>query len=156
MPQKRLHTRAEGVPHRRTGKEIKPMLCLNLTPGEYMTIGENVVVQLDRISGDRCKLVVQAPREISILRGEVLERTGGQRPSCVFDAPRWHRQEIAWNRSKAQALSAMRAVLNRMDGRDGDVQALRRQLDHMFPPADTGSGDPARSADLVGRGGAAE
>ena len=27
------------------------MLCLNLTPGEYMTIGENVVVQLDRVSG---------------------------------------------------------------------------------------------------------
>ena len=52
------------------------MLCLNLSPGEYMTIGENVVVQLDRISGDRCKLVVEAPREIPILRGEVLERQG--------------------------------------------------------------------------------
>ena len=110
------------------------MLCLNLAPGEYITIGDNVVVQLDRISGDRCKLVVQAPREISILRGEVLERNGGQRPDCVFDAPRWHRNEIAWNRSKAQALSAMRALLSQMDGTDSNVQTLRRQLDHMFPP----------------------
>lgn len=110
------------------------MLCLNLTPGEYMTIGENVVVQLDRISGDRCKLVVEAPREIPILRGEVLERTGGKRPSCVFEAPRWHRREIAWTQSKAQALAAMRQLLSEMDGGDSSVQSLRRQLDHIFPP----------------------
>ena len=38
------------------------MLCLNLNVGEYLTIGEDVVVQLDRITGDRCKLVVEAPR----------------------------------------------------------------------------------------------
>ncbi|MDE6455926.1 MAG: carbon storage regulator, partial [Dysosmobacter sp.] len=98
------------------------MLCLNLTPGEYMTIGEEVVVQLDRISGDRCKLMVQAPREIPVLRGEVLERRGGERPSCVVDAPRWHRQEIPWNRSKAQTLAAMRKLLGQMDGGDGNVQ----------------------------------
>jgi len=118
-------------------KEMKHMLCLNLTPGEYMTIGENVVVQLDRISGDRCKLMVNAPREVSILRGEVLERSGGERPSCVVDGPRWHRQEVTWNRSKEQALKAMRALLEQMDGRDGNVQSLRRQLDHMFPPVET-------------------
>ncbi len=110
------------------------MLCLNLSPGEYLTIGENVVVQMDRISGESCKLMIQAPREISILRGEVLERTGGQRPGCVFDTPRWHKREIAWNRSKAQALAAMRLLLSQMDGRDSNVQTLRRQLNHMFPP----------------------
>ena len=110
------------------------MLCLNLTPGEYMTIGENVVVQLDRVSGDRCKLVIEAPREVPILRGEVLERTGGERPACVFDGPRWRQKEILWNRSKAQALAAMRSLLNQMDGHDGNVQALRRQLNHIFPP----------------------
>ena len=109
------------------------MLCLNLTPGEYMTIGDSVVVQLDRISGDRCKLMIDAPREIPVLRGEVLERTGGERPSCVVEGPRWHRREIPWNRSKAQALAAMRMLLGEMDGRDSTVQALRRQLDHMFP-----------------------
>ena len=54
------------------------MLCLNLSPGEYLTIGENVVVQMDRISGESCKLMIQAPREISILRGEVLEPDGRQ------------------------------------------------------------------------------
>ena len=82
------------------------MLCLNLTSGEYLTIGENVVVQLDRVSGDSCKLMIQAPREIPIVRGEVRERNGKERPGCVFDGPRWHRNEISWNRSKAQALNA--------------------------------------------------
>ncbi|MCI8478418.1 MAG: carbon storage regulator [Oscillospiraceae bacterium] len=110
------------------------MLCLNLKPGEYMTIGENVVIQLDRIEGDRSRLMIQAPKEISIVRGEVLERTGGKRPDCVFDTTRWHRSEIPWNRSKAQALTAMRSLLSKMDGRDDDVKALRRQLNHIFPP----------------------
>lgn len=109
------------------------MLSLNLRPGEYMTIGGDVVVQLDRMSGDRCKLLIDAPRELTVLRGEVLERGGGQRPDCVLDAPRWRRREIPWDRSKAQALAAMRSLLARMDGRDGNVQALRRQLEHMFP-----------------------
>ena len=98
-----------------------------------MTIGDSVVVQLDRIAGDRCKLMIDAPREIPILRGEVLERIGGERPSCVVEGPRWHRRDIPWNRSKAQALAAMRMLLSEMDGRDSNVQALRRQLDHMFP-----------------------
>lgn len=102
------------------------MLCLNLAPGDYVTIGGNVVVQLDRISGDRCKLIMEAPREIPILRGAVLERTGGERPDCVFDTPRWHRREIPWSRSKAQTLAAMRALLKRMDSEDEDVQTLRR------------------------------
>ena len=109
------------------------MLSLNLRPGQYMTIGDNVVVQINRISGERCKLTVDAPKDILILRGEVLERTGGQRPDCVFDAPQWHKREIPWNRSKAQALNAMRALLAQMDDGDEAVQTLRRQLEHMFP-----------------------
>ncbi len=110
------------------------MLCLALNQGEYMTIGSDVVIQLDRITGDRCKLVIQAPREIPVVRGKVLEREGGERPDCIFDAPRYHRKEIPWDRSKAQALSAMRTLLNQMDSRDGQVQALKRQLNHIFPP----------------------
>ena len=110
------------------------MLCLNLNQGEYLTIGEDVVVQLHSISGDRCKLVINAPKEIPVLRGKVLERTGGQRPECVFDGPRWHRREIIWDRSKAQALAAMRLLLSQMDGRDSNVQTLSRQLDQIFPP----------------------
>lgn len=118
------------------------MLCLGLNQGEYMTIGSDVVVQLDRIEGDRCRLVIKAPREIPVVRGKVLEREGGERPDCVFDAPRYHRREVPWDRSKAQALSAMRTLLSKMDGRDSDVQTLRRQLNHMFPPVQNEEANP--------------
>lgn len=110
------------------------MLSLQLKTGDYMTIGEDVVVQLDHISGDRCKLMVQAPRDMAILRGEVLERTGGKRPDCVFDGPRRHRQEVIWNRGKTQALNSIRLLLDRMDSGDEDVKILRRQLEFIFPP----------------------
>ena len=99
-----------------------------------MTIGENVVIQLNHISGDRCKLMIQAPRDMSILRGEVLERTGGERPKCVIDGPHRHRQEVIWNRNKSQVLAAMRRLLREMDGGSNDVKTLRRQLDFIFPP----------------------
>ncbi|MDE6954426.1 MAG: carbon storage regulator [Oscillospiraceae bacterium] len=63
------------------------MLSLQVRPGEYMTIGGDVVVQLDRMSGDRCKLLIDAPRELTVLRGEVLERGGGQRPDACSTPP---------------------------------------------------------------------
>lgn len=113
------------------------MLCLNLNPGEYVTIGGDVVVQFDRVSGERCRLMIQAPGEVPVLRGEVLERSGGERPACVVSMPRRRGQEIPWNRSKAQALAAMRKLLAEMDGGDSSVQSLRRQLDHIFPPVQT-------------------
>lgn len=110
------------------------MLSLQLKTGDYMTIGEDVVVQLDRISGDRCKLMIQAPRDMTILRGEVLERTGGERPDCIVDGPRRHRQEVLWNRNKSQVLAAMRRLLGQMDSENTEVRTLRRQLDFIFPP----------------------
>ncbi len=61
------------------------MLCLSLLPGEYLTIGDNVVLQYDHTVGERCKLILNAPREIPIVRGKVLERNGAQRPDCVFE-----------------------------------------------------------------------
>ena len=109
------------------------MLCLHLAPREYMAIGSDVVVQVDGIAGNRCKLLIQAPRQVPIVRGAVLERAGGERPDCVFDTPHWYKREVPWDRSKAQALQAMRKLLSQMDGRDDDVKALRRQLNHMFP-----------------------
>ena len=110
------------------------MLTLRLKTGDYITIGDEVVVQLNHVSGDRCRLMVQAPRDMTVLRGEVLERTGGQRPECVLDAPRRHRQEVFWSREKSRVLASMRTLLGQMDGADKNVRTLRRQLDDLFPP----------------------
>ncbi len=111
------------------------MLCLSLVPGEYLTIGEEVVLQYDCTTGERCRLVINAPREVVVLRGAVRERSGKDRPDCVFKKTRWYKRAIPWNRSKAQALIAMRKLLDEMDGRDDAVRTLRQQLNHLFPPA---------------------
>ena len=132
----KIARREKGTPAA-FGKESWNMLTLTLTEGEYMTIGDNIVVQISRTGENRCKLNVQAPREIPIVRGEVLERSGEERPDCVFDAPGHARPKITWNRSKAQTLAAMRKLLSQMDDWDSNVQTLRRQLNHMFPPTQT-------------------
>lgn len=68
------------------------MLKVSLIPGEYITIGEDIVVQLYRSEGGRAYLAVQAPREVPILRGTVAERNGGTRPQGLAQAhPRGHK-----------------------------------------------------------------
>ncbi len=114
------------------------MLCLTLSPGEYVTLGEQIVLQFDRTTGEKCKVLIDAPREIPVVRGKVRERGGGERPASVYQKPRWRRPEILWDRSKAQALAAMRGLLSEMDGRDPNVQTLRRQINHIFPPIQKG------------------
>ncbi|MDE7219941.1 MAG: carbon storage regulator [Oscillospiraceae bacterium] len=71
------------------------MLKLSLTPGEYLAIGENVVVQLSRCEGGRAYLSIDAPREIPIVRGAVLEREGGQRPPQLMPGtPKGHKSDL--------------------------------------------------------------
>lgn len=60
------------------------MLSLQLKSGEYITIGENIAVQVFAGSGSTFRVAVKAPREVPILRGEVLERTE-QRPDGLRD-----------------------------------------------------------------------
>lgn len=112
------------------------MLFLQLKTGEYMTIGGNVVVQLNDVSGNRCKLMIEAPREVPVIRGELLERAGAERPECVMETSRRYRSgpDLSWNRNKTQTLIAMRRLLGQMDSGDDHVKDLRRQLDFLFPP----------------------
>ena len=60
------------------------MLKLTLNQEEYLTIG-GIVVQVTRIGGSQVELAIQADRSIPIVRGEVLERQGGERPACLCD-----------------------------------------------------------------------
>ena len=63
------------------------MLKISLTQGEYLTIGGDIVVQLYRSEGGRSYLAIDAPREIPIVRGAVLEREGGRRPDRLAEVP---------------------------------------------------------------------
>ena len=53
--------------------------------GEYVTIGEDVVVQVFRESGPQVRISIKAPKEIPIVRGAVLEQAGKKRPGGLHN-----------------------------------------------------------------------
>jgi len=59
------------------------VLSLQLKSGEYLTIGEDIVVQTYEQSGGAFSVAVKAPKEVPILRGDVHERTG-ERPKGLY------------------------------------------------------------------------
>lgn len=56
------------------------MLFLQLKSGEYLTIGEDIAVQVFQESGNRIRVGIIAPKNLPVLRGEVRERNGESRP----------------------------------------------------------------------------
>ena len=58
------------------------MLSLQLKSGEYLTIGDDIVVQVFE-QGGAIRVAVRAPRELPTLRGEVHGRDG-QRPDGLL------------------------------------------------------------------------
>ena len=107
------------------------MLCITLLPGDYFTVGSETVIQFDRLSGERIHLIVNAPRDVPILRGEVLERQGGERPACVKDVSARYVHQLPWDHAKKQALAELRQALDGMDGPEAGT--IREKLDLIFP-----------------------
>lgn len=62
------------------------MLFLQLKDGEYLTIGKDIVIQV--FTNSTIRVSVKAPKNMPILRGEVLERNGEGRPDCLIDQKR--------------------------------------------------------------------
>jgi carbon storage regulator len=50
------------------------MLVLSRRPGEKIVIGDNIVITLLSIQGQRARLAVDAPRTVPVHRMELLER----------------------------------------------------------------------------------
>ena len=57
------------------------MLTLGRKPGEYIVINENIIVTVDEEDG-YFRVSIDAPREMSIVRGEVYEQNA-PRPACL-------------------------------------------------------------------------
>lgn len=70
------------------------MLTISIKPGEYFVVGEDIVVQAVEC-GSVFRLAIQAPRELSILRGELYEEDHPT-PPCVVH----QRQKIAQRQKK--------------------------------------------------------
>lgn len=49
------------------------MLVVGRKPGEYVVIGENIIVKVVRSEEGDLRLAIDAPRDINIVRGEVFE-----------------------------------------------------------------------------------
>ncbi len=64
------------------------MLSLQMKSGDYVTIGEDVVVQVFRESGPQVRVSIKAPREVPIIRGAVLEQAGQKRPEGLHKKAR--------------------------------------------------------------------
>lgn len=47
------------------------MLVLSRKEGEKLVIGDNVVITVNRIAGNRVAIGIEAPREVAIVRGEI-------------------------------------------------------------------------------------
>jgi carbon storage regulator len=61
------------------------MLILSRRPGEQLLIGDDILVKVLEISGTQVRLGITAPREVHVLREELLDvPPGGQTPSS-FD-----------------------------------------------------------------------
>ncbi len=58
------------------------MLVLSRKEGEQLHIGDDIVVTISRISGNRVAIGIDAPRDVRIRRGELeqMKVTGGAAP----------------------------------------------------------------------------
>jgi carbon storage regulator CsrA len=57
------------------------MLVLSRKVGERIHVGDNIVLEIRRIAGNRVTLALDAPRNVRILRGEL------EGPAREFNAP---------------------------------------------------------------------
>lgn len=58
------------------------MLVLGRKPGEYIMIGDKIIVRVVKSEDGDLRLAIQAPKDMNIVRGELLEEQKSQRNVC--------------------------------------------------------------------------
>jgi carbon storage regulator len=61
------------------------MLVLTRKPGQSIMIGDGVEVQVLSVAGEKVRLGITAPRDVSIFRNEVYDRIESETGSGRFD-----------------------------------------------------------------------
>ena len=63
------------------------MLVLTRRSGESFFIGDNIEIKVSDISGDKVRISIDAPREISVLRSELLEAKRSNEDAAKSSSP---------------------------------------------------------------------
>lgn len=58
------------------------MLILQRKKGESIQIGDQITISIREISGDRVKLAIDAPKDIAVMRTELLEAMGSNKEAA--------------------------------------------------------------------------
>ena len=106
------------------------MLSLNVKDGEYITIGDEVVVQAFRY-GTQTQVLVDAPREMTILRGKLHERSGDARPDSVITGERRKPKCASDLRHSAKRLEKLATYQARKDDARAAIGEIAAMLDSL-------------------------
>lgn len=83
------------------------MLVLTRKSGETINIGDDIVLKVSEISGNRVKLCIDAPKILRILRGEVAEQMqlAAIEESSTASKSRANRRSLAGSQSGMNAVA---------------------------------------------------
>ena len=117
------------------------MLCITMRRGEYFTVDGDTVILVDQLSGERAHLTIHAPRDVAIVRGAVLERSGNPPPACLAELSARKRAKyrpeavFRWNSGREKAVRRMEQVAERLEksGSMEEAEILRAQLAQIVP-----------------------
>ncbi len=57
------------------------MLVLSRKPGERLVIGDDIVLVINKIAGNRVTIAIEAPRDVRVVRGELAPLSSPQQES---------------------------------------------------------------------------
>ena len=63
------------------------MLMLSRKPGERIEIGDDIIVVISRVAGNRVKIGIEAPRNVRIIRPEINAADGPATATDCFTEP---------------------------------------------------------------------
>lgn len=70
------------------------MLVITRKPGQRVLIGENIEIQIVDVQGDQVRIGIDAPKDISILRKELLDEVKEVNREAVVDEPSISLEEL--------------------------------------------------------------
>ncbi|WP_300685612.1 carbon storage regulator [Acutalibacter sp. 1XD8-36] len=117
------------------------MLTLRLKPGEYLVIGEDITIQVFEKKRNYLEVAVEAPKDISVLRGEVYEQNNPRPPFlrenrsqtlCERNANIRRRETLARREDAARQLNTfLDGLESRNPELEKEILTMREQISRL-------------------------